>query len=270
MQQPISVTVRPRKKKRFDSARVPNYSSLIPQKRTVKGMSSPKIFFSNVRSMVNKVDDIFASVSVNLWYIVVIVESWLTSSVTDDLISMPGYVMCRRDRPNNHRGGGLCTFINSRLNFVELRDLSEPEIESLWFLIRMDRLSRGVNSIILGTLYHPPQSDDRALRSHIFKCLDSSLAVHPNSAIVVLGDFNQFQPANLCSSFKLKVPMKRSFDTWVLSLFYYLLIHWMAWCSLFLPCDTRKCFFFISNMLILRWMFPCKPRGQHVLWHHTL
>ena len=66
MQQPISVTVRPRKKKRFNSARVPNYSSLIPQKRTVKGMSSPKIFFSNVRSMVNKVDDIFASVSVNL------------------------------------------------------------------------------------------------------------------------------------------------------------------------------------------------------------
>ena len=154
----------------------------------------------------------------------------------------------------NQRGGGLCTFINSRLNFVELRDLSEPEIESLWFLIRMDRLSRGVNSIILGTVYHPPQSDDRALRSHIFKCLDSSLAVHPNSAIVVLCHFNQFQPANLCSSFKLKVPIKRNFDTWVLSLFYYFWIHWIAWCSLFLPCDTRK----------------CKPRGQHVLWHHTL
>ena len=94
MQQPISVTVRPRKKKRFDSARVPNYSSLFPQQRTVKGMSFPKIFFSNVRSMVNKVDDIFASVSVNLCDIVVIVESWLTSSVTDDLISMLGYVMC--------------------------------------------------------------------------------------------------------------------------------------------------------------------------------
>ena len=53
-------------------------------------------------------------------------------------------------------------------------------------------------------IYHPPQSDDRILRSHIFNSLDSLLATYPNSAIMLLGDFNQFKPANLCSSFKLK------------------------------------------------------------------
>lgn len=65
-------------------------------------------------------------------------------------------------------------------------------------------MPRGINSIILGTVYNPPQSDDRILRSHIFNCLDSLLASYPNSAIILLGDFNQFQPASLCSSFRLK------------------------------------------------------------------
>ena len=82
--------------------------------------------------------------------------------------------------------------------------MSKPDIESQWFLIKMDRLPRGINSIILGTVYHPPQSHDHILRSHIFNCLDSLLAAYPNSAIILLGDFNQFQPGNLCSSFSLK------------------------------------------------------------------
>ena len=93
---------------------------------------------------------------------------------------------------------------SSRLNVIELGNLCEPEIEALWFLIKTDRLPRGINFIVLGTVYHPPQGDDRILRSHIFNSLDSLLATYPNSAIMLLGDFNQFKPANLCSSFKLK------------------------------------------------------------------
>ena len=68
----------------------------------------------------------------------------------------------------------------------------------------MDRLPRGINSIMLGTVYNPPQSDDRILRLHIFNCLDSLLAAYSNSGIILLGDFNQFQPGNLCSSCSLK------------------------------------------------------------------
>ena len=133
--------------------------------------------------MVNKMDEMIASISTNLYDVVVITETWLNSRITDKLIRIPGYVSCRRDRPNDQRGGGLCTYINSTLAFVELIHLNEPEIESQWFLIRMERLPRGINSIILGTIYHPPQSDDHVLRKHIFTCLDSLLAAYPNSAI---------------------------------------------------------------------------------------
>ncbi|XP_028403413.1 uncharacterized protein LOC114526110 [Dendronephthya gigantea] len=154
--------------------------------------------------MVNKLDEVSASISIELCDVAVITETWLNPQITNESIRIPGYVSCRRDRMNNQRGGGLCSYFNSNLNFTELADLGDPEIESQWFLIKMDRLPRGINSIILGTVYHPPQSDDHALRTHIFKCLDSSLANHPNSAVLVLGDFNQFKPGNLCNSFRLK------------------------------------------------------------------
>ena len=73
-----------------------------------------------------------------------------------------------------------------------------------WFLIKPNRLPRGINSIILGTVYHPPGNDDNKLRAYLFDCLDKALSNHPNSGIMVLSDSNQFKPRNLCSSFKLK------------------------------------------------------------------
>ena len=150
--------------------------------------------------MVNKFDEVSASISTELYDVAVITETWLNSRVTDELIRIPGYVSCRRDRPNNQRGGGLCTYFNSQLNFTELTDLSEPEIESQWFLIRMERLPRGINSILLGTVYHPPQSDDHVLRMHIFKCLDYLLAtilILPSWSLVISINSNQVISATL-------------------------------------------------------------------------
>ena len=139
---PISTIMKPRKNKRPECISVPDYSSLIPLRRSVTIPRFPKILFSNVRSMVNKLDKVSASISTELYDVAVITETWLNSRVTDELIRIPGYVSCQRDRPNNQRGGGLCTYFNSHLNFTELTDLSEPEIESQWFLIRMERLPR--------------------------------------------------------------------------------------------------------------------------------
>jgi hypothetical protein len=56
--------------------------------------------------MVNKLDEIQGVVLANKCDILVITESWITSKISDDLIAMPGYVHVRKDRPDNHRGGG--------------------------------------------------------------------------------------------------------------------------------------------------------------------
>ena len=108
--------------------------------------------------MVNKLDEISETVTNNLCNIAVITESWLLSRMTDQLISIPGYEFRQRDRPDHQRGGSLCTFINSRLDFVQLQELDDTDIESQWFVIKPNCLLRGINSIILGTIYWSPAS----------------------------------------------------------------------------------------------------------------
>ena len=136
----------------------------------------------------------------------------MNSDVTDNHVSQSGYKTFRRDRSNDQRGGGICTYIRKQLHIVEICDMNDPEVESQWFLIKSDRLPRGIKTIILGTIYHPPRNDDQCLRAHIFKCLDHLLTVYPNSGILVLGDFNQFRPGNLCGSFKLKKIVKNQLE----------------------------------------------------------
>ena len=78
-------------------------------KPKTEGHSFSSIFFSNARSMVNKLDAIHGTIKANSFSIAAITESWLSSCVTDDLISLPGYVTCRKDRPDDKRSGGICT-----------------------------------------------------------------------------------------------------------------------------------------------------------------
>lgn len=71
----------------------------------------PTFFLSNTRSMVNKLDEINATIVNNKSDVAVITESWLSTNITDDLIMIPGFRSVRKDRPDNQRGGGLCTKI---------------------------------------------------------------------------------------------------------------------------------------------------------------
>ena len=48
-----------------------------------------------------------------------------------------------------------------------------------------------------------------ALQNHITECLDLTLISHPNSGIILAGDFNQFKHQRLCSSFGLKQIVKQ-------------------------------------------------------------
>ena len=158
--------------------------------------------------MVNKLDGICAVVTSNGSDVAAITESWLSSNISNDLINIPRFVAVRRDHLDDQRGGGLCTYINAELDFTELSDLSDPAFETQWFLPRPKRLPRGINSIMLGTVYHPPQNNDLAMRNHLFQSLDSNLARFPNSGIILMGDFNKFNPGPLISSFDLKQIVK--------------------------------------------------------------
>jgi len=70
----------------------------------------------------------------------------------------------RRDRAESEHGG-VCMYIKDTINFTVLDDLQDPSCEMLGAKLRPVRLPRGCNSIVVGTLYHPPSASDPAMTS---------------------------------------------------------------------------------------------------------
>ena len=86
----------------------------------------------------------------------------------------------------------------------------DPNFEILWLLLKPHRLPRGLNSIILGVVYHPPGNDDKTLQAHLIESLDWALAANPGSGVILAGDFNQFKHRQLRNSFNLKQVVKHA------------------------------------------------------------
>jgi hypothetical protein len=164
----------------------------------------PKLFLNNTRSLVNKIEELSTTIQWLNPDVAILTETWLSSNITDDLISIPHYSIYRKDRPSDKRGGGVCIYITNNLKHTPLSYLNNSEFESFWTLLKPNRLPRGISSIILAAVYHPPNADDKLLHNHFHDCLDRALIKHPNSAIILAGDFNQFKQTSTCSSFNLK------------------------------------------------------------------
>jgi hypothetical protein len=164
------------------------------------------LFNSNSRSLQSKTDELASTVAIYSVDVAVITETWFSADVPSTAIDLPGYSLIRQDRSDERRCGGVCAYVKDLLPLIILSDLSNPDFESLWILnlLKPHRLPRGLNSIILGVIYHPPGSDDIDLQTHTTGNLVCILSFHPNSGIILTGDFNQFKHQRLCSSFNLK------------------------------------------------------------------
>lgn len=122
------------------------------QSNTKSLPSFPKFRLRHVRSMVNKINEIQGVISTNKCDILVLSESWLTPKVTNDLIAIPDHNHIRKDRPNDQRGGGICTYLKRFINFLHLHEFDDPCLETERFQLKPNRLPREFNSIIMTTI----------------------------------------------------------------------------------------------------------------------
>ena len=83
-----------------------------------------------------------------------------------------------------------------------LEDLEEADFEALWIKMTPSRLPRGYNSIVVGTIYHPPRANDPAMREYLTKCLSYIESRYSNCGVVIAGDFNRLETTCLQNSFK--------------------------------------------------------------------
>ena len=130
------------------------------------------------------------------------------STVPSSVINIDGYDVLPNDRRDDVIGGGVCIYIRNGIKYTLWKELFDDNIESIWITIRPKCLLSQVSMITLGVLYMPPGSSVRPRRdaqhvSHIIYCLDTICKSHPDTGILVVGDFNHMKDKYI-KSFPLK------------------------------------------------------------------
>ena len=92
-----------------------------------------KLAHLNVRSLVNKIDDVRCFIDKNPFDIFTISQSWLNSSISDSEISLSGYTLVRQDRKDKS-GGGTAIYVHDGIPYTHRPDLSIGGIETCWIV----------------------------------------------------------------------------------------------------------------------------------------
>ena len=71
-------------------------------------------------------------------------------------------------------------------------------------------MPRNYPHIIVGVVYFPPKSNDWLNTQHLISSIDSISTVHPNSGIILIGDFNLIKDRHLIANLKIKQIVKKA------------------------------------------------------------
>jgi hypothetical protein len=183
----------PRVSRSFFNGRRCNPSNLIFVKQHFYDF--PTVLLSNITgALSNKLPEISEISKLNDTNIICLTESWCNTDIPDDAIGISNYSFYRRDRQDGRAGGGLICYINENIPVVKLwSELNEIDLETLFITIRPKRLPRGISSITVGVVYHPPKCDDWNMTTHLINCVDKIRQQYPHTRFIICGDFNHMK-----------------------------------------------------------------------------
>ena len=163
----------------------------------------PSIINTNAQSLVPKIDELQTRVNSSPVTAVCVTESWLKSTVPDDVIGLDGYgIPVRKDRTSNTTGGGVCCYIQRGIPFKVWRELEDPDLDTIWVTLHPQHLPRQISHVTIGLIYMPPgcpkrPRNEKSMIDHIIKALDFITVKHPSTGIIITGDFNRMKDATL-------------------------------------------------------------------------
>ena len=148
------------------------------------------MLLANICSLRNKIDKLSAVMQTNNIDICAITESWLTHDVPSEIVDIAGYTCYRRDRMDGRRGGGVVCYVRQDLPFSLVKPVEDDSVESLWLLYRKPRMPRCISHLLVGVVYHPPDVISHVTSTHIVDNVDAIVQQHPNTSVIIVGDFN--------------------------------------------------------------------------------
>lgn len=144
-------------------------------------MTSLKVAFLNVRSVLNSFDKLVDFILSGNYDIVAISETWLSAAIPDSKIEISGYEIVRKDR--DKRGGGVAFYLKDCFRYEVLLSSMEETIEQIWLKLKYRK-----TDYILGSLYRPPQKNLHDFIAILEETLVQFLPI--SSDIIWGGDIN--------------------------------------------------------------------------------
>ena len=123
--------------------------------------------------------------------VAIVTETHLGVKHADTIISVPGYILYRRDRCTRNangrlmKGGGVAVYVRSSLQSAVWKySCDDTTYEVLW--VRS-------GGMFFGALYNPPKAlhQPQALVAYVGGCVQELRHDFPTAEIVVAGDFNK-------------------------------------------------------------------------------
>ena len=158
-------------------------------------------------SLAPKMDEVRAVAQITCPDFISITETWLQSHIHSNVVELNGYNLIRKDRQEGTHGG-IYIYIKDSIKLSVLDTLSISSLEVLWVKLRPTRLPRGIHSIIVGTVYHPPNADNTEMLKYLMETLSFIESNCVNCGIIILGDFNRMNVKRLRNHFNLKQIVK--------------------------------------------------------------
>ena len=155
----------------------------------------PKLFLSNVRSIIGKFDELSSTVKTLNPGLVCLTETWLDNSIDSSSIHIHGYTLTRNDRVGR-RGGGVGIYIKDGISFdvIDSGNVLSMDVE----YISLDLLSCHVFVFVIYVPPNPLNSSLQDLRGKINYEIDRLLSLKSNYDVLILGDFNRLKSSEIC------------------------------------------------------------------------
>ena len=159
-------------------------STEISRRKGSERVFVPSFLLSNVQSLAPKIDEIQHCINNANLDLACLTETWLKEHIQDTVVAINGYNLIRLDRRSTDHGG-VCMYIKNSIKYSVL--------QVLWVKIQPTRLPRGISTIVVGVLYHPPCADNASMLNYLIEKLTSIESQYTNCGVIVLGDFNHLR-----------------------------------------------------------------------------
>lgn len=143
-----------------------------------------KIGFLNVRSLLGKLSDVplILSNANDPFHVFGFAESRLTDSISDDIISIPGYLPLRKDVKDKLQTG-IIAYVHQSVNHKLLSNFDVYNIECLWIEVNL----KGSKPIVIGFMYKN-SAEHVDWYDRFNDMMDNVWNAY--SEVILLGDFN--------------------------------------------------------------------------------